>query len=134
MSALSISDISITVEDGLRLSELQGRIAELQVQIGDPSTYAVSDYAIIAALLIIPFCIVGTILFCVLDDLTAGCSFGTALASVIVGEIVVVVLWIAASFFLGDIAVQYTVAGWERDVAGIQAQIDAILSKYEVVS
>lgn len=32
MSELSISDISITVEDGLRLSELQGRLAELQAQ------------------------------------------------------------------------------------------------------
>ena len=134
MSELSISDISITVEDGLRLSELQGRLAELQVQIGDPSTYAVGNYVTIAALLIIPFIIVGMIIFCVLDDLTVDCSFGTALASVIIGEIMVVVLWIVASFVLGDISVQYTVAGWDRVMTGILAQIDAILSKYEVVS
>ena len=134
MSELSISDISITVEDGLRLSELQGRLAELQVQIADPGTYAVESYIIAAILMFIPIVVLGVLVFFILDDLTWDIDVPGSIVIIFLGEVGVVVLWIVASILIGDFITHYTVAGWERDVVGIQAQIDAIMSKYEVVS
>lgn len=129
-------NMNITYEDGLRLSELNGRLAQMQYNLDHIDlTMLSTDLAICAA---IGFCIalLSCILYsiCIPDEGWYG-KHGEEFArrhrkQKYIWLAATVVVAMALCFLTCQCAELITVNSIRSDMSNVQAQIDAILSKY----
>lgn len=134
-----MTDINLTYEDGLRLSELQGQLAQLNYQASHWMATHVAEIILIACVAILVMCIALVWLHvsndcCIAHAWRCGDDHNPELRHVIlelrleyIGVIIIgVVLFIVLEYALytasmNDIAMQQ---------ANVQAQIDTIMLKY----
>lgn len=127
-----MTDIAITYEDGLRLSELQGQLAQLQYDLGHVDVTTLPGKLGLCFLLIIACLLVMWIVLVVLDEVTAkrfqsDASKGAILAT---GAVVVVIAFILVGIWAVGFYEQWAAVGIESNIANTQGQIDAIYAKY----
>ena len=127
-----MTDIAITYEDGLRLSELQGQLAQLQYDLAHVGTTSLTGKVAMCILLTIVMIFVFFLVLWVLDAVIWDCINGdrirgivtlVSLGAVIVGFIVIMI-------FGCSYVEQYDIIDIESQMANIQGQIDAIYARY----
>lgn len=128
--SLDLSDVNIdfTYQDGLRLSELYGKLGELQYNLDHLDFIIMQDHLVTTALLIFLFALIGVLVFMALAfifqysiKVDRNIFIGMALY-VILAAVVIYVSW--------DYTAISTEIQLERDIQSTQMQIDAILMKY----
>lgn len=131
MTELGFNDINldITYQDGLRLSELYGKLGELQYNLDHFDIVATNtriSMAIIFALLGI---LLGFVIFMALVYFFEGY---TKRDNIIIfgGLAMFIALWLVLFYFVQDWAVMCEENNIMRDIQSTQMQIDAIKLKY----
>ena len=128
--SLDLSDINIdlTYQDGLRLSELYGRLGELQYNLEHLDFVIMQDHLVTTALLIFLFALVGVLVYIALAFIfqyskkeDRNIFIGMALYALL-AAVVIYVSW--------DYTAISTEIQLEREIQSTQMQIDAILMKY----
>ena len=130
MTGIDLSDINIdlTYQDGLRLSELYGRLGELQTKMDHLDLIIFHDQ-LMTALFILAIA-AGVGLFVLLGLCALFDDSSHADRNIILGIALYVVIVATIVFFSLDYTATYTELQLESDMRSTQMQIDAILMKY----
>lgn len=130
MTELDMSNINIdlTYQDGLRLSELYGRLGELQYNLEHLDFVVMQDH-IIMTLFIIALAVLGGILLlgalAWLFDQSEHAD-----AKIAIGMVLYVVAIVVITYLVWDYTAVCAEMKLERNIQSTQMQIDAILMKY----
>jgi len=127
-----MTDIAITYEDGLRLSELQGQLAQLQYDLAHVDVTSLPGKLGLCFILIIACLIVMWIVLVVLDEVTRKSFLGDASKGAVLttGAVLVIVAFILIGMWAVGFYEQWAVVSIESNIANTQGQIDAIYAKY----
>ena len=130
MTELDMSNINIdlTYQDGLRLSELYGRLGELQYNLEHLNFIIMQDHLVTTALLIFLFALVGVLVYLALDYICAYSKHEDR--NIIIGMALYALLAAAVIYITWDYTAISTELRLEREIQSTQMQIDAILMKY----
>lgn len=130
MTELDMGNINIdlTYQDGLRLSELYGRLGELQYNLEHLDFIIMQDHLVTTALLIFLFALVGVLVYLALDYICAYSKHETM--NIIIGMALYALLAAAVIYITWDYTAISTELRLEREIQSTQMQIDAILMKY----
>ena len=130
MTELDMSNINIdlTYQDGLRLSELYGKLGELQYNLEHLDFTIMQDHLVITALLIFLFALIGVLVYLALDYIFAYSKHETT--NIIIGMALYALLVVAVIYVSWDYTALSTEIQLEREIQSTQMQIDAILMKY----
>ncbi len=127
-----MTDIAITYEDGLRLSELQGQLAQLQYDLAHVGTTSLTGKVALCIILTIVMIFVLVLVFwllavviwdCINGDRVRGIVTSVSLGAVVIGFIVLMI-------FGCSYVEQYDIISIESQMSNIQGQIDAIYARY----
>lgn len=130
MTELDMSNINIdlTYQDGLRLSELYGRLGELQYNLEHLDFVVMQDH-IIMTLFIIALAVLGGILLlgalAWLFDQSEHAD-----AKIAIGMVLYVVAIVVITYLVWDYTAVCAEMKLEKNIQSTQMQIDAILMKY----
>ena len=130
MTELDMSDINIdfTYQDGLRLSELYGKLGELQYNLEHLDFIIMQDHLVTTALLIFLFALIGVLVYLALDYICAYSKHETM--NIIIGMALYALLAAVVIYIIWDYTAICTELKLEREIQSTQMQIDAILMKY----
>ena len=130
MTELDMGNINIdlTYQDGLRLSELYGKLGELQYNLEHLDFIIMQDHLVITALLIFLFALIGVLVYLALDYIFAYSKHETM--NIIIGMALYALLAVAVIYVSWDYTAISTEIQLERNIQSTQMQIDAILMKY----
>ena len=130
MTELDMGNINIdlTYQDGLRLSELYGKLGELQYNLEHLDFIIMQDHLVTTALLIFLFALVGVLVYLALDYICAYSKHETM--NIIIGMALYALLAAAVIYITWDYTAISTELRLEREIQSTQMQIDAILMKY----
>ena len=130
MTEIDLSDINIdfTYQDGLRLSELYGKLGELQYNLEHLDFVIMQDHLVTTATILVLGALVGFLVAMALafifeDSEHADRNFYLGLALYIVAVAVII-------YFAWDYTAMCAEIKLERNIQSTQMQIDAILMKY----
>lgn len=128
--SLDLSDVNIdfTYQDGLRLSELYGKLGELQYNLDHLDFIIMQDHLVTTALLIFLFALIGVLVYLALDYIFAYSKHETM--NIIIGMALYVILAAVVIYISWEYTAICTEIRLERDIQSTQMQIDAILMKY----
>ena len=130
MTEIDLSDINIdlTYQDGLRISELYGRLGELQTKMDHLDLIIFHDQLLTTILILVLAAVVGIFVLmglCFLVD-----DGPHADRNIILGMVLYAIIIAAIVLFALDYTATYTELHLESDIRSTQMQIDAILMKY----
>lgn len=127
-------DIDISYEDGLRISELYGELADVRYNLSNLDVAMMGEWKFYGVLLAIFLGAVAAIvlLYLQMEYLpNHGAKVWWRKAVCLIAVLAVIAaLWYALTCLIVDAMEPLIISGWERDAASYQAQIDAIISKY----
>ena len=127
-------DLNISYEDGLRISELYGRLADVQYNLDNQDIAMMGEWGFYGVLLALTLGLVafGVAMYLWLEFLPRHRIEGGLKEAVCIIAFLaaIAVLWYALTCLTVDVMEPLIIAGWERDAASYQAQIDAIIAKY----
>ena len=128
--SLDLSDINIdlTYQDGLRLSELYGKLGELQYNLEHLDFIIMQDHLVTTALWIFLFALIGVLVYLALDYIFEYSKHETM--NIIIGMALYILLAAAVIYISWDYTAISTELRLEREIQSTQMQIDAILMKY----
>lgn len=126
-----MTDLDITINDGLRLSELYGQLGDLNYKMENLGLYIHSEKLKITVAIVVIGVIFGAILFGVLcewfyDGYEKKRSVGIILSCMAAFVIVLATIWF---LFMGHIDT-YAVYNLECDISRVQGEIDGIMARY----
>ena len=130
MTELDMGNINIdlTYQDGLRLSELYGKLGELQYNLEHLDFIIMQDHLVTTALLIFLSALIGVLVYLALDYIFAYSKHETT--NIIIGMALYALLVVAVIYVSWDYTALSTEIQLEREIQSTQMQIDAILMKY----
>ena len=127
-------DLNISYEDGLRISELYGRLADVQYNLSHPDIAMMGEWRSYGIMLaaVLALIALGVVTYLSLELLPRHRIEGGLKEAVCIIAVLaaIAVLWYALTCLTVDVMEPLIIAGWERDAASYQAQIDAIIAKY----
>ena len=128
--SLDLSDINIdfTYQDGLRLSELYGKLGELQYNLEHLDFVIMHEHIITTALIVVLGVLGGILVVMALAFIFQDSEHATR--NVYLGIALYIVAVVAIIYFAWDYTAVCAEMKLERDVQSTQMQIDAILMKY----
>lgn len=125
-----LSDINIdfTYQDGLRLSELYGKLGELQYNLEHLDFVIMQDHLVTTALWIFLFALIGVLVYLALDYIFEYSKHEDR--NIIIGMALYALLAAVVIYISWDYTAISTEIQLERSIQSTQMQIDAILMKY----
>ncbi len=126
-----MTDVTITVEDGLRLTELQGQLSQLQYDLAHVSTTVMSDRILLIVVMIFGTFLALCAVFLFFDSVIGYSGNRPWIdKAYIATNCVVVMLCIAVTVYLWGYMEDKAIVGIESEMANVQGQIDAIRTRY----
>ncbi len=125
-----MTELDITVNDGLRLSELYGQLADLQYKLDNIGPYIAQQKFLPTVLIVVVAVLLGFLLFLLLCEAFSryASKEDRNFALAIMGgfALVMVAIWLVWMGYIDT----YTVYNLECDVSRVQGEIDGILARY----
>ena len=130
MTGIDLSDINVdlTYQDGLRLSELYGKLGELQYNLEHLDFIIMQDHIVTTVLWIFLFALIGVLVYLALDYIFMYSKHENM--NIIIGMALYALLAAVVIYVSWDYTAISTEIQLERDIQSTQMQIDAILMKY----
>ena len=127
-----MTDIAITYEDGLRLSELQGQLAQLQYDLNHIDVTTLPEKIKICIILALVGLFVLWIVLAILSELADGCFWDDRSEAILysVGALAVIIGFVVIAILATGWYEQLCIVDLESQMANVQGQMDAIYAKY----
>ena len=127
-----MTDIAITYEDGLRLSELQGQLAQLQYDLGHIDVTTLPEKIKICIILTLVGLFVLWIVLAILVELVEGRFMDDRSEAILysVGALAVIIGFVVIAILATGWYEQLCIVDLESQMANVQGQMDAIYAKY----
>ena len=130
MTGIDLSDINVdlTYQDGLRLSELYGKLGELQYNLEHLDFTIMQEHLFATLMIIVLGVLVGILVYLALDYIFMYSKHENM--NIIIGMALYALLAAVVIYVSWDYTAISTEIQLERDIQSTQMQIDAILMKY----
>ena len=127
-----MTDIAITYEDGLRLSELQGQLAQLQYDLNHIDVTTLPEKIRICIILALVGLLVLWIVLAILAELAGGRFMDDRSEAILysVGALAVIIGFVVVAILATGWYEQLCIVDLESQMANVQGQMDAIYAKY----
>ena len=127
-----MTDIAITYEDGLRLSELQGQLAQLQYDFNHVDVTTLPEKIKICIILALVGLLVLWIVLAILVELVEGRFMDDRSEAILysVGALAVIIGFVVIAILATGWYEQLCIVDLESQMANVQGQMDAIYAKY----
>ena len=127
-----MTDIAITYEDGLRLSELQGQLAQLQYDLNHIDVTTLPEKIKICIILALVGLFVLWIVLAILVELAGGRFMDDRSEAILysVGALAVIIGFVVVAILATGWYEQLCIVDLESQMANVQGQMDAIYAKY----
>ena len=127
-----MTDIAITYEDGLRLSELQGQLAQLQYDLNHIDVTTLPEKIKICIILALVGLFVLWIVLAILAELAGGRFMDDRSEAILysVGALAVIIGFVVVAILATGWYEQLCIVDLESQMANVQGQMDAIYAKY----
>ena len=127
-----MTDIAITYEDGLRLSELQGQLAQLQYDLNHIDVTTLPEKIKICIILALVGLFVLWIVLAILVELAEGRFMDDRSEAILysVGALAVIIGFVVVAILATGWYEQLCIVDLESQMANVQGQMDAIYAKY----
>ena len=125
-----MTDLDITVNDGLRLSELYGELANLQYKLDNLDLYIAQQKLLPTVLIVVVAVLIGFLLFLLLCEAFSryASKEDRNFALAIMGgfALIMVAIWLVWMGYIDT----YATYNLECDISRVQGEIDGIIAKY----
>ena len=127
-----MTDIAITYEDGLRLSELQGQLAQLQYDLNHIDVTTLPEKIKICIILALVGLLALWIVLAILVELADGRFMDDRSEAILysVGALAVIIGFVVIAILATRWYEQLCIVDLESQMANVQGQMDAIYAKY----